>query len=128
MKPGMVVLFVSRFERSLRFYQELLAMKPTRMYRGKEHPRYAAFQVGDVRIALHGGRPKSRFEGSTFQFYFDVTDISDAADKIRKYGGRVEKGPMEISYKPAEEMRVKLIIFTDPEGHRFGAQQVMEGL
>jgi predicted enzyme related to lactoylglutathione lyase len=49
-----------------------------------------------------------------WQFYFRAADIERAADRVRRAGGTVEQGPMEV---PGGE---RIIVVRDPQGVPFG--------
>jgi predicted enzyme related to lactoylglutathione lyase len=78
-------------------------------------------EMGDYRFINHGGgmigammnRPKPD-QRPMWNYYFRVSGIDAATDRIRKRGGKVAAGPMEV---PGGDWAVNGI---DPQGASFG--------
>jgi predicted enzyme related to lactoylglutathione lyase len=123
-----VILFVRDFDRCLDFYGDVLALPPVRVYRGPDHPPWAEFEVGAVRLALHGGyRGAERYApGRPLTLHFDVDDIQATIERIKRAGGTVKEPAREYDFRPVELERVYATSFTDPEGNEFELQQVLE--
>ncbi|MFQ5950871.1 MAG: VOC family protein [Candidatus Geothermarchaeales archaeon] len=122
-----IIIFVRRFERCLEFYREVFDLTPVRIYRGKEHPPWAEFQVGDIRLALHGGyRGVQHEQGRPVALHFEVKDIRKTVEKINRYGGQVKEPPRKLDFRPVELMIVYDATFADPDGNEFEVQQLLE--
>lgn len=95
-----ILLFVTRFDRCSTFYRRAFGLRPTRLYKGKGHPPWAEFQVGEMRLALHGGYRGPRYRpGQPVALHFSVSNIHATIRKIRRYGGSVET-PRIVDYRP----------------------------
>lgn len=122
-----LILFVSHFERCLTFYQKVFGLKLLRLYRRPGHPRWAELQAGEVRLCLHGKYRGPRYRsGRPLAVHFDVRDIRQAVQKIRKHGGTVRHAPKKYDYRPAELQIAYAALFKDPDGNIFEVQQVVK--
>lgn len=122
-----IILFVRRFERCFTFYQKAFGFKVLRLYRGRNHPRWAEFQAGEIRLCLHGGYRGPRFrQGRSVAIHFDVKDIGRTVGKITRYGGRIRRPPKRYDYRPAELQVAYAATFADPDGNVFEVQQVVQ--
>lgn len=73
---------------------------------------YIFAAVGDTTIGATMGKQPDGPAG--WQFYFRAPDIEEAAEKVKRSGGTVHAGPMEV---PGGD---RIIVASDPEGVRFG--------
>ncbi len=122
-----ILIFVSRFDECFQFYRKAFGLKVVRMYRGKQHPPWAEFQIGEARLALHGdynGPPLKICE--PLALHFDVRDIRKTIARIKRYGGSVKRGPRKIDFRPAELQVVYAATFADPDGNEFDLHQVLK--
>lgn len=121
-----MILFVTRFDRCFTFYRRVFGLRPVRLFRGREHPPWAEFQTGDIRLALHGDYRGPRYRTARpVAIHFSVEDIHRTIRKIRRYGGNAGT-PREIDYRPAELQMVYRTTFKDPDGNEFELQQVIK--
>jgi lactoylglutathione lyase len=122
-----IIIFVGRFEQCLRFYRNVLGLKPVRVYRGRKHPEWVEFQIGGTRLALHGKYSGAHFrQGRPLAVHFEVPDIQKAVKKIKQYGGKVTRGPTQYDFRPAEKQIAVSATFEDPDGNTFEVQQVLQ--
>lgn len=122
-----LILFVSRFDQCLRFYQKVFGLTPIRIYRGKGHPRWAELHADGLRFCLHGNYRGPRYRsGEPLALHFNVPDISATIRKIRAFGGTVRRPPRRYDYRPAELQVALATSFRDPDGNLFELQQVLE--
>ncbi len=122
-----ILIFVHRFDECFQFYRKVFGLKLVRLYRGKQHPPWAEFQIGEARLALHGdynGPPLKICE--PLALHFDVKDIRRTMARIKRYGGKVKRGPRRIDFRPAELQVVYAATFTDPDGNEFDLHQVLK--
>lgn len=120
-----VLIFVRRFERCLRFYQKAFGLKLVRIYRGKEHPRWAEFQVGGIRLALHGSYKGPPYREGALTLDFKVKDIHKTLEKIKRYGGAVKSPPKKVELIPEHQV-VYTAAFVDPDRNEFHVKQVLQ--
>lgn len=73
---------------------------------------YAFVDVGGTRIGAT--MPQEPGEPKGWQFYFGAPDIDVAVERVRKAGGKIHSGPMDV---PGDD---KVIVASDPFGVRFG--------
>ena len=125
-KLCLTIIFVRRFERCLRFYQRAFDLKLVRLYKEKEHPRWAEFQLGDMRLALHAGYRGRPYRGrNPLAIHFRVKNIEQTVERIKRYGGKVIVPPREIDFRPAELAIAREGVFADPDGNEFDFQQLI---
>ena len=78
-------------------------------------------------MALHGD-----YHGPTLKIceplalHFEVKDIRATITRIKRYGGRVKRGPRKIDFRPAELQIVYAATFADPDGNEFDLHQVVK--
>ncbi len=77
----MVLVMVSDFERSLRWYQEVLEL-PLRARYGE----FAYLETGGVPLALHGGASEGATAGSSVLPVLLVDDYASAKSKLEERG------------------------------------------
>lgn len=122
-----ILIFVRRFDQCLEFYRRVFGLKLVRLYKGQKHPPWAELQIGEARLALHGG-----YDGPIVKIceplalHFDVKGIRKTIARIKRYGGRVKRGPRKIDFRPAELQIVYAATFTDPDGNEFELHQVLK--
>ncbi len=122
-----IIIFVRRFERCFTFYQKAFGFKVLREYRGRNHPRWAEFQAGEIRLCLHGKYRGPRFrQGRSVAIHFDVRDIRAILVRIKRYGGTVRRPLRKYDYRPAELQIAYAATFADPDGNVFEVQQVVK--
>ena len=121
-----LILFVRKFDACLAFYTKAFDLKPSRVYRGPDHPAWAEFRLTGMRLCLHGDSRDPRFRtGQPLAVHFEVPDIHRTIARIRLYGGRVSHPPREYDFRPAELQRALATSFRDPDGNVFEVQQVL---
>lgn len=119
-----IILFVRRFDRCFTFYRQVFGLKAVRVY--GDPPRWAEFQVGDVRLALHGGyRGPRQHQGRPVALHFVAGDIRRAIRCIRRYGGAITPAARKVDPRPAEQKVAIEATFRDPDGNTFDVQQVL---
>lgn len=127
--PGKIpalVLFVRRFERCLKFYQKALGLNPIRIYRGKDHPRWAELEGGGLTLALHAGhKGLSLKSADPLAVQFLVKDVQKTLTKVKEYGGSVKQPSRRIDFRPAELRLVYEATIADPDGNEVEIQQVI---
>ena len=94
------------------FYAEVFGWTyPDKMAMG-DMGDYIFVQAGDQTIG--GTMQGADGQPAGWQFYFRAPDIEEAAEKVRKGGGTVHAGPMEV---PGGD---RIIVASDPHGVMFG--------
>ena len=122
-----VILFVRYFDRCLKFYEKVFGLELKRLYRGKGHPPWAEFQVGDIRFALHAGYKGPAFrQWRPLALHFDVKDIRRTLAKIKRYGGKIKQPIRKLDFRPEELQLAYAAAFADPDGNVFEVQQVLK--
>ncbi len=125
-KLSLTIIFVRRFQRSLRFYQKVFNLKMLRLYKEKKHPRWAEFQLGDMRLALHAGYRGRPYRGrNPLAIHFRVKNIDRTVEKIKRYGGKVVVPPRRCDFRPAELTIAYEGVFADPDGNEFDFQELI---
>lgn len=115
-----IIIFVRNFKKCLKFYTSVFGLKPVRL-----HGQWAEFQVGDIRLALHGNYkgPRQR-QGRPLALHFVIDDIARMIERIKKYGGNAEE-PRRLDFRPSELKVVLEARFTDPDKNQFEVQQIL---
>lgn len=122
-----ILIFVRRFGRCLKFYQKGLGLRLVRVYKGKAHPRWAEFQAGKVRLALHAGyNGQDHRAGRPVIIKFRVKNLHSTAHRITQYGGQIKKQIRRIDFRPAERELVYQAVFSDPDGNEFELEQLIK--
>lgn len=121
-----IIVFVRDFDRCLEFYQKAFGLEVVRLYRRQKEP-WAELQVGDIRLALHGGYEGPSFHtGRPVAIHFEVKDIHQTVERIKEYGGGVSRPPKMFDARPAELQVGYHAHFLDPDGNEFEVLQVLE--
>ncbi len=110
-----IILFVSNFEECLRFYRDVLGLKPTRK-EGPVHEDFVELDGGGVTFSLHGGYEGEGHGGRPVALHFEVEDIFAAVARIREAGYEVGE-PEKMEYGVYE------CGFQDPDGNEFDLTQ-----
>jgi predicted enzyme related to lactoylglutathione lyase len=55
-----------------------------------------------------------------------VRDIQKTIARVKRYGGRVKRGPRKIDFRPAELQVVYAATIADPDGNEFDLHQVLK--
>lgn len=112
-----ILLFVSKFEECLRFYREVLGLRPTRK-EGPVHEDFVELDGGGVTFSLHGGYQGKSHGGRPVALHFEVEDIHATVKRIREAG--YEAGdPEKMEYGVYE------CSFRDPDGNEFDLTQLL---
>ena len=117
-----VLFFVNRFELCLRCYTGAFALKPQLVYRGREHPRFATLECGNMHLELHGGHRGPSHKIEPVAIHFEVRDIRGTARRIKKLKGRLDQPIREENWFP-QNLRVLEAGFSDPDGNQFEVYQ-----
>lgn len=121
-----LVLFVNHFGPCLEFYREGLGLKPTRMYRGKGHPRWAELEGGGITVALHAGYKGAGLKSADpLAVQFLVKDIKKTLSSVERHGGSIMRPSRKIDFRPAELRLVYEATVADPDGNEVVLQQVI---
>lgn len=94
------------------FYSEVFGWKTNEKMAMGPIGDYVFLDVGDVRIGATMPTPPGDPEG--WKFYFRVPKIDEAAERVKKAGGRVITEPMDV---PGGD---KVLVATDVHGVVFG--------
>jgi predicted enzyme related to lactoylglutathione lyase len=97
------------------FYADVFGWRyPDKMTMPGDMGDYVFVEAGGeiIGATMKGGAQPGQPKG--WQFYFRAPDIEVAADTVRKNGGTVHAGPMEV---PGGD---RIIVASDPHGVRFG--------
>lgn len=124
-KLNPVIIYTRRFERCLEFYRKAFNLKPVRIYRGKRHPRWAQFRLGNTMFALHAGYRGLPYRGDPIWMHFEVNKIQAILEKITRYGGIV-KDPLRKVERFPEGWLVYTAGFADPDGNEFTVQEIIK--
>ncbi len=127
MELSPIILFVDHFDDCLNFYQNVFGLKLVRNWRGPEAPPWAEFQVGDIRLALHGGyKGLHHKQGKPVAIHFEVEDVQHVIKRVERFGGSVRRSPRKVDYRPEELMVAYTATFADPDANEFEILQVLE--
>ena len=122
-----IIFFVEHFEECLSFYKNVFDLKLVRNWRGPEASPWTEFQVGNIRLTLHGGYKGVRHkQGKPVAIHFEVEDIQQAVKRVEKFGGSVKRPQRKVDYRPEELMVAYTATFADPDENEFEILQVLE--
>jgi uncharacterized protein len=118
-RVGWHELFAIDPNRAFGFYQELFGWQSVDSEIGAAHS-YRLFAAGGEPIG--GMFTKGEAEPSSFWlYYFNTTDIDEAMRRVRRAGGRVFEGPIEV---PGDTWVARC---ADPQGATFALQGARSG-
>jgi lactoylglutathione lyase len=116
---GNTTIYVSDFERSLRFYNDILGL-PLRMRAGND---WAEIDAGPgLMVGLHPSNPPhTPPPGTKGSIAIGFNVAGDLAEEVRRLKGRgvAFQGPI------VEDEHVRLAFFTDPDGTALYLAQVL---
>jgi predicted enzyme related to lactoylglutathione lyase len=115
-----VIVFVREFERCVTFYRSVFGLEPV-----TRDDKWAEFEIGDIRFALHGGYDGDAHPGRPVALHFVVDDIGEAVERIQRGGGTVSERPRRFTFA-SEGKQGWEVAFKDPSGNEFEVQQVLE--
>jgi predicted enzyme related to lactoylglutathione lyase len=110
-----VLLMVKDFRRSLEFYRDILGLKLISLE--EVHEEFAAFEVGDITFAIHGGFEGRSGGAEPIQIHFEVDDIRSTVKALEAKGVKFLAPIEEMPYNAYETA------FEDPDGNRFDVVQ-----
>jgi predicted enzyme related to lactoylglutathione lyase len=113
--PTWMDLMTTDLEKARAFYGALFGWKF--LIGSKETGYYTMCQLDGRNVAGMGQRPADAPFPPAWSLYFEVDDIDAYAARVRKHGGHVGMGPMDVM----EEGR--LAFCSDPTGAHFGMWQ-----
>jgi len=102
-----ILLFVRDFERSLRFYKDVLGLKVQSLE--DVHEEFASFRVGGIVFAIHGGHRRSG--RGPVALHFEVADCRTAYRRLRRRGVRFPRPPEKMPWGSVTAL------FRDPDGN-----------
>ncbi|MGQ0797757.1 MAG: VOC family protein [Methanobacteriota archaeon] len=89
-----ILLFVRDFDRSLKFYRDMLGLKVQSLE--DVHEEYASFRVGGIVFAIHGGHQRSG--RGPVALHFEVDDCRGTYRALRKKGVRFTRPPEKMPW------------------------------
>ncbi len=113
LKIGLVEVEASDWERSLKFYRDVLGLEP--LYLEKDH-KWGQLKAGSITIGLNGNREAeypSSPERAPVTVCFEVEGIEGVIAELERRGVRFHR-------KQLEEEGYKAAYFSDPDGNRLG--------
>lgn len=113
-----VILFVRGFERCVSFYRSAFGLEPIHL---DDH--WVEFDIGGIRLALHGGYEGDPHAGRPVALHFVVDDIDEAVERIERAGGTVLGPPRRFASSSEQKEGIEAA-FRDPDGNAFEIQQV----
>jgi len=115
-KVGAVILLVSKMEKSIKFYNEILEL-PIKT-KSKD---WTEFFNKDTVLALHPAPKKKSIlrAGSGTLVGFEVSDLNSTVEKLKQKRVKFFK-------KPKEESFGKHAIVQDPDGHLISIAEIKE--
>ena len=105
-------LIAADHESAFRFYAELLGWQKTDVFQGPTGP-YQMYGKGGRTFGGMMTTPKGYPAGPHWLYYVTVADLDGALDRVKKGGGQVWNGPMDI---PGGERVAQCV---DPQGAAF---------
>ena len=103
-KKGSITLMASDFEKTVKFYTEIVGMKLVRRF-GND---WAEIEIEGLHIGLHSahGKPTT---SSSIQLGFSVDDVDREIEELKKKG--IE------NFRVVDNAQVRLASFSDPDGN-----------
>ncbi len=110
-----LVLTVTDLERSIRFYQRILGMKPVRFGPGRVALRFGTQKINlhplDTKIEPRAYRPTP---GSSDLCFLIEGELEDAMDELKRSGIVILEGPVERTGATGPLLS---LYFRDPDGN-----------
>ncbi len=115
-----IIIFVSDFQRCLRFYRRVFNLKLLRKL-----GEWAELDAEGFVLSIHGGYEgeKSRHQ-KPLGLHFLSKDIKKTIKLVKKYGGTAGK-IRAINFRPDELVTALEARFRDPDGNEFELRQVV---
>ncbi len=115
-----IIIFVSDFQRCLRFYRRVFNLK---LLHGVGE--WAELDAGSFVLSIHGGYKgeKSRHQ-KPLGLHFLSKDIKKTIKLVKKYGGTAGE-IRTINFRPDELVTALEARFRDPDGNEFELRQVV---
>lgn len=111
-----VSLTAKNFEKSLKWYTEVLGFTLDRNYEREGKVVGAAIKAGDVTISLNqddGKKGTDRIVGQGFSMMFTTTQSVDAvAARVKAAGGAIDMEPADMPWG------ARIFTLTDPDGYK----------
>lgn len=111
-----VSLTAKNFEKSLKWYTEVLGFTLDRNYEREGKVVGAAIKAGDVTISLNqddGKKGTDRIVGQGFSMMFTTTQSVDAvAARVKAAGGTIDMEPADMPWG------ARIFTLTDPDGFK----------
>ena len=107
------MIYVKDVERGMNFYRDWLGFKLIEDFRYEGRPVYARLRApgGDGTIALHQAGPGVSIASEGVRLYFEVRDLDDFCQKLRKRGFYFTQLPQMMPWG------WRHAYLNDPEGH-----------
>ena len=107
------MIYVKDVERGMNFYRDWLGFKLIEDFRYEGKPVYARLRApgGDGTIALHQAGPGASITSEGVRLYFEVRDLDDFCQKLRKRGFYFTQLPQMMPWG------WRHAYLNDPEGH-----------
>lgn len=107
------MIYVKDVERGMNFYRDWLGFKLIEDFRYEGRPVYARLRApgGDGTIALHQAGPGASVASEGVRLYFEVRDLDDFCQKLRKRGFYFTQLPQMMPWG------WRHAYLNDPEGH-----------
>jgi uncharacterized glyoxalase superfamily protein PhnB len=111
-----VSLTAKNFEKSLKWYTEILGFTLDRMYERDGKVVGAAIKAGDVQISLNqddGKKGTDRVVGQGFSMMFTTgQSVDDVAARVKAAGGTLDSEPADMPWG------ARIFRITDPDGYK----------
>lgn len=111
-----VSLTAKNFEKSLKWYTEVLGFTLDRHYERDGKVVGAAIKAGDVTISLNqddGKKGMDRIVGQGFSMMFTTTQsVDDVAARVKAAGGTLDMEPADMPWG------ARIFTLTDPDGYK----------
>ena len=108
---------VADFDRSVRFYTEVLGFRPHRAWgEGDGRAVMLAAPDGACIEIFDGGSNEPRPEGAILHMCLACDDVDGLIERVRAEGRRVTTEPMTVDVPADNPFRVRMAFFEAPEG------------
>ena len=111
-----VSLTAKNFEKSLKWYTDVLGFTLDRKYERDGKVVGAAIKAGDVTISLNqddGKKGTDRIVGQGFSMMFTTTQsVDDVAARVKAAGGTLDMEPADMPWG------ARIFTLTDPDGYK----------